>query len=125
MSLDEKFIPVRTFFYESIDNLIQTIAGFFGYPKNPGMPTFYDLPNEAYARSKFLDSLPKHRTVWPPLQRPQTWFEVFFGPAPKVDAVPRYIYENKEEGFYNFYIENYKNMYFLPDWVIGIYSSST
>ena len=37
MSLDEKFIPVRTFFYESIDNLIQTIAGFFGYPKNPAM----------------------------------------------------------------------------------------
>jgi hypothetical protein len=21
-----------------------------------------------------------------------------------------------EEGFYNFYIENYKNIYFLPDW---------
>jgi uncharacterized protein YggT (Ycf19 family) len=33
-----------------------------------------------------------------------------------VEAVPRYIYERKEEGFYNFYIENYKNIYFLPDW---------
>ena len=117
MSLDEKFIPVRTFFYESIDNLMKTIAGFFGYPKNPGMPTFYDLSNEAYARSEFLDSLPQHRTVWPPMQRPQTWFEVFFGPSPKVDTVPRYIYENQEEGFYNFYIENYKNIYFLPNWL--------
>jgi hypothetical protein len=38
---------------------------------------------------------------------------MIFGPSPK--TVPRYIYENKEEGFYNFYIENYKNIYFL-DW---------
>jgi uncharacterized protein YggT (Ycf19 family) len=42
---------------------------------------------------------------------------MIFGPAPKVEAVPKYIYESKEEGFYNFYIENYKNIYFLPDWV--------
>jgi hypothetical protein len=40
---------------------------------------------------------------------------MIFGP-PKQKTVPRYIYENKEEGFYNFYIENYKNIYFLPDW---------
>jgi uncharacterized protein YggT (Ycf19 family) len=42
---------------------------------------------------------------------------MIFGPTPKVEAVPRYIYERKEEGFYNFYIENYKNIYFLPDWL--------
>ena len=42
------------------------------------------------------------------MQRPETWFEVIFGPTPKVEAIPRYIYENKEEGFYNFYIENTK-----------------
>ena len=97
MSLDEKFIPVRTAFYETIENFLKTIAGFFGYPKNPGMPTVSNVPSEVYARAKFLDSLPKHRTFWPPIQRPQTWFETVFGPAPKVDAVPRYIYENKEE----------------------------
>jgi uncharacterized protein YggT (Ycf19 family) len=45
---------------------------------------------------------------------------MIFGPAPKVDPVPRYIYESKEEGFYNFYIENYKNIYFLPDWLSEI-----
>jgi uncharacterized protein YggT (Ycf19 family) len=42
---------------------------------------------------------------------------MIFGPTPKVESVPRYIYESKEEGFYNFYIENYKNIYFLPDWL--------
>jgi hypothetical protein len=81
------------------------------------MPTICDLPSEIYARSKFLDSLPTHQTFWPPIQRPETWFEMIFGPTPKVESVPRYIYESKEEGFYNFYIENYKNIYFLPDWL--------
>jgi hypothetical protein len=113
MSLDEKFIPVLTSFYEIVNNFFKQIAKFFGYPQNPGMPTKYDFPS----RSQFLDNLPEHRTFWPPIQRPETWFEMIFGPAPKVEAVPKYIYESKEEGFYNFYIENYKNIYFLPDWV--------
>ena len=64
MSLDEKFIPVRTTFYEIVGNFFKTIAGFFGYPENPGMPTIYDMPNEIYARSQFLDNLPQHRTFW-------------------------------------------------------------
>ncbi len=97
MSLDEKFIPVRTAFYEIVGNFFQKIAGLFGYPTNPGMPTISDLPSEIYARSRFLDNLPRHRTFWPPVQRPETWFEMIFGPTPKVEAVPRYIYESKDE----------------------------
>ena len=117
MSLDEKFIPVRTTIYDMVGNLFQKFAGFFGYPENPGMPTIFEMPNEVYARSQFLDSLPKHKTSWPPIQRPETWFEMLFGPSPKVDSVTRYIYESKDEGFYNFYIENYRNIFFLPDWL--------
>ena len=117
MSLDQKFIPVRTAIYNTVGTIVEKIAGFFGYPSNPGMPTNFEMPNEIYARSQFFDSLPIHQTYWPPIQRPETWFEMIFGPAPKVDAVPRYIYESKDEGFYNFYIENYKNIYFLPDWL--------
>lgn len=116
MSLDEKFIPIRNGFYVVVDSLFKTIAELFGYPRNPGMPTTYDLPDEASVRSKFLESLPMHRTFWPPIQRPETWFETIVGPSPKIDGIPRYVYENREEGFYNFYIENYKNAYFLPDW---------
>ena len=113
MSLDEKFIPIRTAFYEMVDNFFKKIAGLFGYPTNRGMPTMNDSPSKAYA----LSGLPTHRTYWPPVQRPETWFETIFGPAPKLETVPRYIYESKEEGFYNFYIENFKNIYFLPDWL--------
>ena len=115
MSFDDKFVPIRTTIYETVSNIFKTAARAFGYPENPGMPTIYEMPSKLYARAEFLDSLPMHRTSWPPLQKPETWFEMIFGPVPKIDAVPRYIYESKEEGFYNFYIENYKNIYFLPD----------
>ncbi len=117
MSLDEKFIPVRTAFHEIIANFFKTIAGLFGYPTNPGMPIELDLPPNIAAQMDVLKDLPKHRTLWPPIQKPETWFEMVFGPAPKLDIVPRYIYESTDEGFYNFYIENYQNIYFLPDWL--------
>lgn len=113
MSLDEKFIPLRTSIYEGVGNLFKKLAGFFGYPENPGMPTIPDVTN----RSEFLSSLPRHKTFWPPAQRPETWFEMIFGTYPKLEPVDRYLYESKEEGFYNFYIENYRNIYFLPDWL--------
>lgn len=117
MSLDDKFAPVRTAFYDVVSKFFIKIAQLFGYPDNTGMPTIYDMPSALYARSQFIDNLPKHQTYWPPLQKPETWFEMIFGPSPKVDIVPRFIYESKTEGFYNFYIENYKNIYFFPDWV--------
>ena len=119
MSLDERFTPFQTAIYHMVGNFFKLIAGFFGYPQNPGMSTTYDydIPNELYAREQFRASLPKHETFFPPLQEPQSWFELIFGPTPKIDTVARYIYESKEEGFYNFYIENYNNIYFLPDWL--------
>ena len=115
MSLDDKFVPIRNAIYETVNNLFKKLAQQFGYPENPGMPTIYQMPIKDYKKLQFIDSLPKHQTSWPPPQRPETWFEMIFGPVPKVEPVPRYIYENKEEGFYNFYIENYKNIFFLPD----------
>ncbi len=117
MSLDEKFVSVRTGFYQIVGKLFENLAQFFGYPENPGMPTLYDTSNGVYGRSQFFHDLPKRVTYFPPAQRPETWFEVIFGPAPRVEVLPRYIYETKEEGFYNFYIENYKNIFFLPDWL--------
>ena len=117
MSLDEKFIPIRNTFYDITENLFTKIAELFGYPDNPGMSIIPNISSKLNSRSQFMDSLPKHQTVWPPIQRPETWFEMLFGPTPKVETVPKYIYESQDEGFYNFYIENYKNIYFLPDWL--------
>ena len=119
MNLYEKFLPVRNAFYQIVSNFFVTIAGYFGYPENPGMPTIPKFSTNLDSRSQFLSNLPVHKTSWPPIQRPETLFEVIFGPTPKLDKIPRYFYENKDEGFYNFYIENYRNSYFLPDWLSG------
>jgi uncharacterized protein YggT (Ycf19 family) len=116
MSLDDKFIPIQLGFYDTVSNFFKTLAKIFGYPNNTGLPKVPYASDEVWARTSFLENLPIHRTSWPPVQRPETWFEVFFSPSPKLDTVRRYIYESKDEGFYNFYIENYKNIYFLPDW---------
>jgi hypothetical protein len=117
MSLDENFISVRTAVYNIVGNFFQMVAQFFGYPKNPGMPISYLVSDDIEVRAQFLNDLPKRATYFPPAQRPETWFEMIFGPAPRVEVLPRYFYETKEEGFYNFYIENYKNIFFLPDWL--------
>lgn len=116
MSLDDKFIPIQVGFYNAISTFFKTIARFFGYPNNTGLLKVPSVSNEEFIQPNLMESLPIHRTSWPPIQRPETWFEVFFSPSPKVDTVGRYIYESKDEGFYNFYIENYSNIYFLPDW---------
>ena len=117
MSLDEKFVSVRTGVYDLAGKSFQKLAQIFGYPENPGMPISYNTSSGVYERSQFFNDLAKRVTYFPPAQRPETWFETIFGPAPRVEVLPRYIYETKEEGYYNFYIENYRNLFFLPDWL--------
>jgi hypothetical protein len=116
MSLDEKFISIRTVVYNIVERFFQKIAQFMGYPENPGMPISYRISDNVEVRGQLLNDLPKRATYFPPAQRPETWFEMIFGPAPRAEVLPRYMYETKEEGFYNFYIENYRNIFFLPDW---------
>jgi hypothetical protein len=116
MSLDDKFAPFQTSFSNLVGSFFEKVATLFGYPENPGMRTTDIISNEIYGRSEFFESLPKRMTYFPPAQRPESWFETIFGTAPRVDILPRYIYETKEEGFYNFYIENFRNIFFLPDW---------
>jgi hypothetical protein len=117
MNLDDKFAPIRDGIYDLVGNVFKLMAKPFGYPENLGMTTIYQLPSEFYARAQFMENLPKHQTFWPPMQKPETWFEMFFGPVPKPDVVKRILYESKGEGFYNFYIENFRNTYYLPDWL--------
>ena len=34
-----------------------------------------------------------------------------------MSKIDRTFYEHKSDGFYNFYVPNYKNIFFLPDWL--------
>ena len=96
MSLDEKFLPLQIAFYENVNNFFKTIARLFGYPNNPGMSTTGNISNEVYRRSQFLKNLPVHQTSWPTRQAAENWWEVFLGIIPKVDIIPRYVYESQE-----------------------------
>ena len=117
MGLDEKFAPVRIAFYDKVSELFIIIASQFGYPDNSGMPTISRFPTGVQPNGASIESLPKRITYFPPAQRPENWFEMIFGTTPRVEPMPRYIYETQDEGFYNFYIENYKNIFFLPNWL--------
>ena len=114
MGLAEKFALVRDFIYRVVGAWWNG-AGLEEYfdLDTTGMPTI----SKVLQSNETFNKLPKRITYFPPVQRPETWFEMIFGPAPKVETLPRYIYETQDEGFYNFYIENYRNIFFLPDWL--------
>lgn len=117
LHLNSIFSMLRDSFYDIVKYSVGTIARLLGYPNNPGMKVYYEFPGEQAANMRFLADLPKHETNWPPPQNPENLVQTIFGPIPQVDLINRFFYENNLEGFYNFYVIHYKNIYFLPNWL--------
>ena len=109
---------VQKIIYEVSRTIIDSIAKLLGYPKVPGMPIF---PVNSKLRDQLThqDLLPIHITQIPPdqIQRPETLSEALFGTFPYTMPIDKHFYQHNAEGYYNFYVENYRNMYFLPDWL--------
>ena len=101
-------------FFENFESFIISIAKRFGFPDNPGMPL---VPNAEYFwnKSRFSDDFPSHPSGFPVQQQPSNLFQTIFGDLPKVNEIPRIFYESDSDGFYSFYIPNYKNIIFLPN----------
>uniref|UniRef100_A0AB74TPP6 Uncharacterized protein n=1 Tax=Thalassiosira duostra TaxID=3145220 RepID=A0AB74TPP6_9STRA len=120
MVFNNRIKEVQEIVYDRSKIFFDSIAEFLGYPDVPGMPI---LPLDPKARDQLMDQalLPKHITYIPPgqAQRPENLTEALFGTFPYTMPVEKHFYEHKAEGYYNFYIENYRNMYFLPDWLSG------
>jgi hypothetical protein len=121
MTFNDKFADVREAFIDGVGAAIKQIAALFGYPENPGMK-ITGVPLTAIEdiitdKRKLVDSLPLRKVPFPPMQRPETFTEMLFGTIPKVEPIPRTIYESTQDGYYNFYIENYRNIFFLPNWL--------
>jgi len=121
MTFNDKFADVREAFIDGVGTFIKQIAMLFGYPQNPGMKitgvpltAIEDLITD---KRKLVDSLPLRKVPFPPIQRPETFTEMILGTVPKVEPIPRTIYESSQDGYYNFYIENYRNIFFLPNWL--------
>nr|QYB18905.1 hypothetical chloroplast RF89 [Climaconeis sp.]QYB18964.1 hypothetical chloroplast RF89 [Climaconeis sp.] len=110
------FEIVRDEFYNSVSFLFEKFAGLFGYPENPGMPTYYPFEWATSPKGLLLKSLPKHQAV-PASMQPQNLVNMLFGDTPQLDPIVKSTYTTGHEGFYNFYVLHYQNMYFLPDWL--------
>jgi len=120
MVFNNRLKEVQKLVYDGFKSFFDRIAGFLGYPDVPGMPI---LPTDSKIRDQLTERelLPLHITEIPPqqIERPETLTEAFFGTFPYTMPVEKHFYQHKVEGYYNFYVENYRNMYFLPDWLSG------
>lgn len=98
-----------------IEKGFELLASLFGYPRIEGMlfkePDLIGISQERFA------SLGMRPNTFPPIDLPQSLIEVFLGLIPRLHTLTRYFYQSDTDGFYNFYIRNYQNIFFLPDWL--------
>lgn len=114
MALREQFSAIRQSFFDFVANCFLKVAEEFGFPENKGMPI---EPRGEYYWNKdmAINKLPVREVRFPPETHPKTYLEILFGDAPRITPLERVFYESKEDGYFSFYIENYKNIFFLPN----------
>ena len=118
MTLANKILEFKLVFVSGLESLTEKIATkIFHYPQNLGMPIAppYDVQHQTMV--DYVSKLPSHNTMFPPPAAPVTLSQVIFGNFPEMSKIDRIFYEHKSDGFYNFYVPNYKNIFFLPDWL--------
>ena len=118
MTLANKILDFKVVFVSGLETLTEQIATkIFKYPQNLGMPLTPEYDAKQQSMVDYLSQLPIHQTNFPPPAAPATLSQVFFGNFPDMSRIDRTFYEHKSDGFYNFYVPNYKNIFFLPDWL--------
>ena len=118
MTLAHRFIDFKLAIVSGVEALMQKIATqFFNYPQVPGMPISRQYDSNTQSIVDYIAKLPVHATTFPTPAKPSTLSQVFFGSYPSMMNIDRTYYEHKSDGFYNFYVPNYKNIFFLPDWL--------
>lgn len=117
MTLADRILELKISIVSGLSSLIDTIATKgFNYPENLGMP-IHQYDDRQLAVWKYVSKLPMHVTQVPPAAVPKTLSQAIFGNFPVLPTIERTFYEHKSDGFYNFYIPNYRNIFFLPDWL--------
>lgn len=107
---------VKDKIYHLLEKVVDLSANSLGYPDIMGMET---IPLKY--REQFTHALKYrlHKTMLPPNQppKPTSFIEAIFGSAPYSMTIDKHEYTSLDEGYYNFYIEKFRNAYFLPDWL--------
>ena len=114
-TIRDNLYDLRESFFAKTTSLFENIATNFGFPENPGMP-LSSLEQFFWNKPDLIDNLPIREVPFPPDEVPQNYIEVLLGTSPAAEPVQKIFYESQTEGFYSFYIENYKNLIFLPNW---------
>ena len=118
MGLKDIEIKVKLATIEFIQSAIEKIATqFFNYPEVKGIPNEVEM---SYSKRQVLDyiaGLPNHYSRIPPDPVPRTVGQAFLGNMPELYKIERTYYFHPKEGYYNFYFPNFKNIFFLPDWL--------
>ena len=119
MSLRETISAIKLQLVNLLADLTEKIATkFFNYPSVMGMPVIGIYNEENQQMVDFVRNLPVHISAGiPPVRDPKTWGEVIFGTLPFLSGIERTYYYKKDEGYFNFYFQNFKNIFFLPDFV--------
>ena len=115
MSLNAKLTALLTEQMVKVESFMKDCAKQYGYPENPGMPPLYEVQN--ILEGKLMT--PERDVHFPPRAQtliPNEIKEILVGRVPSLNLLERHFYTNTN-GYYNFYIEEFKNMYFLPDFI--------
>lgn len=116
MTLERKILEFKYTAIENISSFYEAIAKqFFNYPENPGM--LMTNPERNQDMLDLVAGLPRHAKNFPAVPKPQSLLEAFVGNFPSTTTIEKIFYEHKHDGYYNFYIQNYSNIFFLPDWL--------
>ena len=116
MSFRDAFYSAREGFFQWTADFFQWTAKSYGFPENPGMH-IYMRGDETYFWIKFFieDKLPLRKLRFPPETTANNLLEIFFGNFPEVKEIERHFYQSKSDGYFSFYVENFRNSYFLPN----------
>ena len=117
LNLAATFINFKIFFVNTLHDLNLLLAKkFFNYPLVPGMLAARNLTDKEQGMRDYIATLPLHRTHGPPWPRPKTLLQALFGNIPHFDLIQRGHYKS-DDALFGFYVPNFKNIFFLPDWM--------
>ena len=113
-TIRQRIFDLRESVFDSTSAMVQRSAIKLGFPENPGMPLI-SIRHFPWNKPGLVNNLPIREVAFPPDSEPQNYLEVLLGNSPAVNAVQKHFYESQTEGYYNFYVDNYKNLLFLPN----------
>ena len=122
MALRDKLVIVRQTFFDKTRDMAIEFAIKFGYPENKGMPLVPERlgsDGKPYLGFRVYDNdiLSRRDIPYSPPQTADNLIELFVGKFPQIQPLTKFVTESSSDGPYGFSIENYKNLFFLPNLV--------